>query len=221
MNKVLQKAIADSGYCSRRKAQQLVERGAVKINSRIAELGSRVSEKDEITVEGKKLPSKREPIYIKLNKPKDYVCTNRGFKNEKSIMELINTKQRVFVAGRLDKDSHGLVLLSNDGNWVYKLTHPSYEHEKEYEIELDKELKEEEENKLTKKGIDIGDKRKAYAKSVGKIERKRYKVVLTQGKKRQIRRMFKALNKRVLDLKRTRVDKYKIGNLREGKWHYL
>lgn len=221
MKKVLQKAISDSGYCSRRKAQRLIEKGEVKVNGTIAEPGLKVDDEDEITVEDQTLSFGEEPVYIKLNKPKGYVCTNRKFRNEKSVMELIDIEQRIFVAGRLDKNSRGLVLLSNDGNWTYKLTHPSFEHEKEYRITLERELEEEECEKLTENGVDIGEDEPVFFKTIRSVGKAKYKTVLTQGKNRQIRRMFQELGIKVKELKRKRIGKYTLGDLKEGEWELI
>jgi len=220
MKTVLQKFIADSGYCSRRKAEESIKNGKVSVNNEKAVLGMRVGKDDEIFIDGKKLNLAKSRIYIILNKPKGYVCTNRKFSNEKNIFELIETGERLFVAGRLDKDSRGLVLLTNDGMLAERLTHPRYEHEKEYEIEIRSQKFEV--SRTVKKlldGVDIG-----AGDGVVRVKRVRYlgenkfRIVLTEGKKRQIRRMFKVLGLRVSDLKRTRIGKMQLGDLKEGDW---
>ncbi len=217
----LQKFIADCGYCSRRRAEELIVKKKVKVNKKVASVGMRVDENDKIFVEGKALQKKeKEHIYVMLNKPKNYTCTHRKIENEKNIFKLINLKERLFIIGRLDKDSHGLVLLTNDGSFAYKLTHPSFSHEKEYLVMLDKNLNTEVEKEITS-GIDIGEKTLAKAKNIEKVNSKKYKITLTEGKHRQIRRSFGALGFTVLDIKRVRIDKYKLGNLKRGTWRHF
>ena len=216
----LQKFIADSGYCSRRKAEKLIEQKKVKVNRKFATIGMRVDKKDTVVVEGRVILPKKESIYIKLNKPKGYVCTHRKVVGEKNIFSLINIEERLFVVGRLDKESRGLVLLTNDGDFAHKLTHPSFSHEKEYRVKLSKEINEEIKGKL-KKGVDIKEKTPAKMKEIERIGAKEYKVILTEGKRRQIRRMFEVFSCTVIDLKRVRIDRYKLGNLKEKNWTFI
>ena len=224
MKIVLQKYIAESGYSSRRQAEDMIRRGKVKVNKKTAELGMRVNESDEIIVEDKKLKPVVKKIYIVLNKPIGYTCTNRKFKDEKNIFELVDVKERLFAAGRLDKNSRGLVILTNDGGLAEQLTHPRFEHEKEYLIKLkveNKKLKVEEIIKSFKKGMDIGENETGKVKNVEFLGDKKFKIILTEGKKRQIRRMFKVLGLEVSDLIRVRVGSIGLGNLQTGKWRYL
>ncbi|MCF7845396.1 MAG: rRNA pseudouridine synthase [Candidatus Pacebacteria bacterium] len=217
---VLQKFIADSGYCSRRKAEELIREGIVKINSEVAVLGTRVDDGDEVVVNGRKIEKESKLLYIALNKPKGYLCTNKTKKGEKSVFSLVKRRERLFVVGRLDKDSRGLVILTNDGYFTYRLTHPSFSHEKEYLVEVSKNINEEVVEKM-KKGVDIGEKTKAKAKEVERIGNKKYRVILGEGKKRQIRRMFEVFNCTVFDILRVRIDKYKLGNLKESEWRFI
>ncbi len=216
----IQKFIARSGYCSRRKAEKLIEEKKVTVNKNLAKLGMRVSEKDVIRIEGKTLKPKEKTIIIALNKPKGYSCTHKEVPGEKNIFTLLDLKERVFIAGRLDKNSRGLVILTNNGELAYKLTHPSFEHEKEYKVELSKDLKEEVAEKL-KEGVDIGEKTKAKIKEIEKIKNKKYRVILSEGKNRQIRRMFEVFNYTVTDLQRVRIDKYKLKKIKEGNWYFI
>ncbi len=224
MKKNLQKFIADSGFCSRRKAEELIKKGKVFLNGKVAEPGSKASEKDDVRIGKRTIREKKEKIYIKLNKPKGYTCTNRKFGKEKNIFELLNIKERMFVLGRLDKDSRGLVVLTNDGDWAYKMTHPSFEHEKEYYVKIKNQntkIKENLEKKLTK-GVDIGEgDGTVKAKEVKQISDNIFKIILTQGRKRQIRRMFKPLGYKVEDLKRTRINDIELGDLEESNWNFL
>ncbi len=216
----LQKYIAESGYCSRRKAEELIEQKRVKVNNKFAILGMQVKEKDVVTIEGKIIKPKNNLTYIVLNKPRGYVCTSKDITGEKNVFSLVKTEQRLFVVGRLDKDSRGLVLLTNDGDFAYKLTHPSFSHEKEYKVKLSRNIDKKSEE-LLKEGVDIKEKTKAKVREIEKIGLKTYRVVLTEGKRRQIRRMFEVFNCTVQDLQRVRIDKYKLGRLREKEWAYI
>lgn len=223
MKTVLQKFIASSGYCSRRKAEELIKNEKVYVNGKLAELGKRVDELDSVLVEGKKIKIDNKKIYIILNKPAGYVCTNKNFEGEKNIFDLVKTKEVLHAVGRLDKNSRGLVLLTNDGGLTQKFTHPSFEHEKEYEVQvIGSRGKGLDIVKKFKKGIDIGDGDGVVkAKKVGSIGKDKFRIVLTEGKKRQIRRMFKAVGCEVVDLVRTRIGSIKLGNLKEGVWKKL
>lgn len=221
---ILQKAIAMSGYCSRRKADELIRAGFVRVNGEMATIGDQADpEKDNITIKGKGLPGPEKKIYIKLNKPLDYTCTNMKFKNEKNIFDLVDIPERLFAVGRLDKDSHGLVLLTNDGDLAQRLAHPRFQHEKMYEVKVREEVKSPQAvmNKLMK-GIDIGEGDGiAHIKSVKYLQDRVFIITLTEGKKRQIRRMFGWLGFKVIDLQRIGLAGLGIGILREGSWVYL
>lgn len=221
---ILQKAIATSGYCSRRKADELIRAGVVRVNGEIATIGDQADpENDQITVKGKALPGPEKKIYVKLNKPLDYTCTNVSFKNEKNIFDLINIPERLFTVGRLDKDSRGLVLLTNDGEVAQRLAHPRFQHEKTYEVKVREEIKSPRAvtSKLMK-GVDIGEgDGVARIKSIQYLQDRVFIITLTEGKKRQIRRMFKWLGLHVVDLQRTALAGLGIGGLKEGTWAYL
>ncbi len=215
----LTKFIADSGYCSRRKAENLIRQGLVFLNSKKAKLGAKVKKNDEVKIGKKILKLPKEKIYIMLNKPVGYVCTNRKFKNEKNVFDLLDTKEKLHIVGRLDKNSRGLILLTNDGNLNQKITHPKYQHEKEYLVKISNPQKTQNIEEKMLKGIDIGDgDGTVCAKKIKKIKNNLYSITLTQGKKRQIRRMFKKLNCQVLDLKRIRIGNIKLKDLPEGKY---
>ena len=224
MKIVLQKAIALSGFCSRRKAEVLIENNEIKINGQIAKKGDKVDlKKDKIEIRGKKLSSQPEAIYLMLNKPRGYTCTNRRFPNEKNIFDLLPNKERLFAVGRLDKDSRGLVLLTNNGDLAFKLSHPSFEHKKEYQVKLKEKV---EKPKLISekfiKGIDIGEN-DGIVKAVGAeyLQNNIFIITLSEGKKRQIRRMFNYFKLTILDLKRISLSGIFLGNLEEGKWRNL
>jgi pseudouridine synthase len=187
------------------------------VNGSLAKIGERFKSDAQIKIDGKIVEAKEKLVYILLNKPIEYVCTNYRSSREKNVFDLVDIKERLFVVGRLDKNSSGLLLLTNDGDFAYKLTHPSFQHEKEYEVTVTKELNKDSLEKMIK-GVDIKEKTLAKAKNIKKIGDKKYNVILEEGKKRQIRRMFEVFNSTVLELKRTRIDKYKIGNIKEGRW---
>jgi pseudouridine synthase len=223
MKVVLQKFISMSGYCSRRNAQELISAGRVKVNNKTAELGIRVDENDKIIIDGKPLKADAvKKIFIILNKPLGYTSTSKKFKGEKSLFELVDVNERLFIAGRLDKNSTGLVILTNDGGAAYELTHPKFEHEKEYLTRINADLKQINANMIIsafKRGIDIGDGDGVVgAKKVEFLGKNKFRVILTEGKKRQIRRMFNALGYEVGDLQRVRIGKIKLGGLKEGEW---
>ena len=228
MKIVLQKFIAESGYCSRRQAEELIRLGKVLVNGELAELGMKVDDKDEVKVRGKRVAINKEKIYIILNKPKNYTCTNRKFEGEKNVFDLIHAPERLFVVGRLDKDSRGLVLLTNDGDLTQKLTHPKFEHEKEYIVEISNfqfPISKQFINDLIlkfEKGVDIGEGDGIVkAKDIKYLGANKFKIILTEGKKRQIRRMFKSVGCDIKDLVRVRIGKIELGNLKEGKYKYI
>ena len=222
----LTKLIADNSNYSRRQAEKLIRDEKVKINDRPATLGEKVSLDTEVFIDNKKIKKTNEKIYIKLNKPCGYVCTNKVFKNEKNIFSLVKDKttQRLFSLGRLDKNSCGLIILTNDGNLTYQLTHPKFEHKKIYIVKLKNDIRLKDTsfiNKLTnefKKGIDINEKTPAKMKEIKQIEENEFEITLTEGKKRQIREMFKYLELEVDFLKRINFAGINLGNLKEGQW---
>ena len=230
---ILQKYIAQSGYCSRRKAEDLIREAKVFVNSEVAELGQRVDDHDDVRVKGTKIEAINKKIYIKLNKPRGYVCTNRDFDAEQNVFELIDNEYRhLHVVGRLDKNSHGLVILTNDGDFTEKMTHPRHQHEKEYLVRIkddklatcqaDRNIEVREIATELKKGVDIGEGDGVVrAKSIEQLSDKIFKMILTQGKKRQIRRMFEALGYKVSDLERVRMGNVVLGDLKVREWEVM
>ena len=196
---ILQKYIAQSGFCSRRKAEDLIKDGKVLLNGEKAKPGAIYNEGDKVEALGKTIGQKKpENKYIILNKPAGYTCTTRKFEGEKNIFELLGPGfGDLNIAGRLDKDSRGLVLLTNDGDYLYELTHPKFGHEKEYlvkifnfQFSIFKHEAEKAVLKLTNGG-DVGEGDGVVkAKEVEYLGGERFRVVLVEGKKRQIRRMF-------------------------------
>ena len=222
----LTKLIADNSNYSRRQAEKLIRDGRVKIDNHLAKLGEKVDLETEVLIDNKKVKKVNEKIYIKLNKPCGYICTNRVFKNEKNIFSLIKdrTTQKLFSLGRLDKNSCGLIILTNDGDLTYQLTHPKFEHKKIYIVKLKNDICLKNNsflNKLTnefKKGIDINEKTLAKIKEIKQIKENEFEIILTEGKKRQIREMFKYFGLEVEFLKRINFAGINLGNLKEGQW---
>lgn len=205
-----------NGYCSRRMADKLIEKGHVYINGKPALIGQKVNEKDlvEISEELEKMPDNY--IYYILNKPKG-VVSHSPQHHEKSVTDFIKIPQPVDVVGRLDKESHGLVFLTNDGRIIDKMLNPKYDHQKEYEVKVDKPLKPSFKNKM-EKGVKIeGYMTKPTRVKVSDSNDKSFKIIITEGKKHQIRRMCAALGYQVRDLKRTRIMNLKLGNLKPGE----
>ncbi len=230
MKMVLQKIIALSGQASRREAEKMIKAGRVKINGRQACLGDRAEEGiDIITINGKPLPKKQEFIYLKLNKPIGYTCTNRVFAGEKNIFSLIPLRERLFSIGRLDKNSQGLIILTNDGALAHQLSHPRFQQEKIYEVKVStadgQELtpkKIQEIQKFLLAGADIGEgDGLAKVKKIKYLQNNRFVITLSEGKKRQIRRLLALKKLTVVDLKRINFAGIDLGSLNLGAWQYL
>lgn len=227
---ILQKQIARLSNYSRRKAEELIRLGRVKVNGELAFLGQTVNpEKDVIEVGGKKLSGSTELIYLKFNKPRGYVSTTAKFPEEKSIFDLVKVKERLFPIGRLDKGSRGLMILTNDGNLTQRLSHPRFGHEKVYEVKVsggkDRKISDSLAYKVIgscRKGINIGEGDGIVkVQDVSYLSNNVFRLVLEEGKKRQIRRMFETLGFKVLDLARTEISGLKLGILKEGAWERL
>jgi len=223
MKEVLQKFIAESGFCSRRRAEEMIKQGKVFVNGEMAEPGMRAGEEDEIKIGGEKIGLLKEKIYIKMNKPVGYTCTTRRFKGEKNIFSLIGRKERLFVAGRLDKDSRGLILLTNDGDLTQRITHPKFRHNKNYLVELESAVANPETIiRHFKAGVDIGEgDGLVMAREAKYLGGKKFSITLGEGKKRQIRRMFGILGLRVKDLVRVSIGTLELGDLPEKQWRPL
>lgn len=225
MKIILQKAIALSGHASRRQAEKLIQAGRVELNGQVAKPGDMADpDKDIIKIRGKKISSQAaEKVYIKLNKPAGYTCTNRRFPGEKNIFELVKSAAKLFAVGRLDKNSRGLVLLTNDGDLAQILAHPKFRHEKTYEAKVSAENENAPQlvDKLLK-GVDIGEGDGVVrAQAVKYLQKGRFIITLSEGKKRQIRRMFRRLGFPIVDIKRLSLADLQLGTLPEGRWEYL
>ena len=216
----LQKFLSKAGICSRRKGEEYIKAGWVKVNGKIVtELGVKVDpERDAVEVDSDAIRSDSAPTYIALNKPKGYVSSCHQ-QNEKIVLDLLDISERVYPVGRLDKESTGLILLTNDGHLHHRLSHPSFNHEKEYEVTVAKPLPEGALRKLAK-GLPMMGTRTRPAR-VKRISARRFGIVLQEGKNRQIRRMIRKVGNQVTHLKRIRIANIKLGNLPSGSWRYL
>ena len=217
----LNKYIAQAGVCSRRKADELITNGQIKVNGRIIkELGTVIDEdKDEIFIGSRKLELPSAKVYYAMNKPVGYITSSTSAQG-KSVMELLKAvKERIYPVGRLDKDSHGLILLTNDGDFAYRLTQAKFGCEKEYEVTLNRPLLARD-KKIFERGIILEGKQLHPVKVTGQ-NGNRVTIILQEGINRQIRRMAEKQNYEVEDLKRVRIGKYKLGNLKEGGYIHI
>ncbi len=214
----LNKFISSTGVCSRREADKWIAAGRVKINGQVAQKGNRVEEGDQVTIDGKLLKSQPKPVYLAFNKPPGVTSTTDQ-RDKDNIIDFINYRERIFPIGRLDKASSGLILLTNDGDIVNQILREENEHEKEYIVTVDRPVT----NKFLhamRNGVPIlGTVTKNC--EVEKIRKNAFRIILTQGLNRQIRRMCEYLNYRVLTLKRIRIINIELGNLKVGQWRYL
>jgi pseudouridine synthase len=211
----LNKFLAENTDLSRRSADNAIDNGRVKINGEIAKLGQTVDENDIVLLDGMsvELEKNKKTITVLLNKPVGYVCSKNG-QGSKTVYDLLpDSCKQLNIAGRLDKDSSGLVVLTNDGALLNELTHPSSKKEKIYEATVDKEIEPSDRNLLLN-GTDIGDERLSKFKHIKKISGNTYEIVLEEGRNRQIRRAFDALNYKVIKLHREQIGKYKLEKLK-------
>ncbi|MDE5419177.1 pseudouridine synthase [Labilibaculum sp. DW002] len=213
--KRLNKAIAETGYCSRREADKLIESGRVKVNGTTAGLGVKVSSEDVIKVKGKTITKTVGNIYLAFNKPIGITCTTDTH-IEGNIISYLNYPERIFPIGRLDKPSEGLIFLTNDGDIVNKILRSRNNHEKEYIVRVNKRITADFIRKMSN-GIPILDTVTKKCK-VWKISDFTFKIVLTQGLNRQIRRMCEYLDYDVRTLKRLRIMNISLGDLKVGSY---
>lgn len=214
----LQKILSQAGIASRRKAEELITEGRIKVNGKVAELGSKADpDKDKILFDNKPVATQKK-VYLALNKPKGYLSTVTDDRNRKTIMDLVKSKQKVFPVGRLDKDAQGLILITNDGDWANKIMHPRYEVSKTYEVKLDHSISNQDLAKL-KKGV-VVDKRKVTP-SLVKSTKGAITITIHEGRKHIIKRMFEELGYTVTFLKRIQIGQLRLGTLPLGKTRTL
>lgn len=223
----LQKYLAEAGIASRRRCEEYILQGRVKVNNQtVTELGTKVNpEVDKVFFDEKEIQSIQENVYILLNKPIGYVTTVKDQFNRDSILDLVKVKQRVVPVGRLDMYTSGALLLSNDGAFVYKITHPKHEIGKTYTVTL-KGIVTVEEVASLEKGVDIGDYITKPAKvKILKIDKEknisRLEITIHEGKNRQVRKMCEAVGKKVQALHRTKIGNISVKDLKLGQWRYL
>ena len=214
----LNKAISDSGYCSRREADTLIEKGIVTINGEKAGLGDRVMPDDEVRVDGKLITENENIVYIMLNKPVGITCTT-DTRFDGNVVDFVNHPERIFPVGRLDKPSEGLLLMTNEGNIVNKILRAGNSHEKEYIVKVDRPVTDEFLKRMGS-GIPILDTVTKRCK-VERISRFEFRIILVQGLNRQIRRMCEYLAYEVVALKRIRIMNLELGDLPIGEWRDL
>lgn len=221
----INKYIAECGIASRRNADELVKSGKVKINGKIVtECGIDVNvENDTVWVDGKKVALPSDYTYVMFNKPKGCVCTASDEKGRKTVFDYVDIDKRLFNVGRLDYDSEGLLLLTNDGDLSFKLTHPSNEVPKTYVAKVEGEIPESDLAKL-RNGVYI-DGVKTHRSKVKVIEFvdnvSRVEITIFEGRNRQVRKMFEQIGKEVIFLKRVQVGELRLGGLARGTWRYL
>lgn len=215
----INKYLSEAGYCSRRAADKLIEEGRVTINGVKPEMGTKISAGDEVRVDGKLISEPTEkPVYIAFNKPEGIVCTTDVGVEPDNIIDYINYPTRIFPIGRLDKISEGLIFLTNDGNIVNKILRARNNHEKEYLVNVNKPITKEFLQQMSE-GVPILDTITKECE-VEQITKFRFRIVLTQGLNRQIRRMCEYLDYRVVNLKRIRIMNVKL-DIPTGEWRNL
>jgi len=222
----LQKYLAEAGIASRRKCEEYIEQGRVKVNNEIAILGTKVNPGiDIILFDNKKVDKKEELVYILLNKPIGYVTTTKDQFSRDSVLDLVKVKQRIVPVGRLDMYTSGALLLSNDGDFVYKITHPKHEINKTYTVTVKGIVTNEEVEKL-EKGVEIED----YVTKPAKVrilktdtekDISRLEITIHEGKNRQVRKMCEAVGRKVQALHRSKIGNIEVKDLKIGTWRYL
>ncbi len=216
----LQKFLSTAGVCSRREGEKLILAGRVSLNGVVvSELGTKADpDLDLVEVDGKAIQIEQDRVYIALNKPRDYVTSTRH-QGERVVTDLVDLPQRVYPVGRLDKDSTGLLLLTNDGRLHHRLSHPSFDHEKEYIVRVVKPIPDGALERLAKGVPMMGTKTRPAP--IRRISRKQFNIVLQEGKNRQIRRMVRKVGNQVTELQRIRIANVHLGKLAQGSWRHL
>lgn len=221
----LQKFLAESGVASRRKSEELIDQGKVKVNGRVAMIGDKIDpKKDTVTVNGKKIVKTKAFTYVVLHKPRGFITTMSDEKDRKCVAELIkDVDGRVYPVGRLDKDSEGMLLFTNDGAFANAMTHPTKHVPKTYRVTVRPSISEEQITALTQ-GVIIEDRKTAPAevrvitKEEGRVV---LEIILYEGRNRQIRKMCEEVGLEVARLKRTAIGSIKLGMLKQGAWRHL
>lgn len=214
----INKYLSAAGFCSRREADRLVEAGRVSIDGRIAGMGDKVSDEQKVQVDNKDISVEEEKILLLFNKPAGIVCTTTDSQGANNIVDYIGYNKRIYPIGRLDKDSHGLILMTNNGEIMDKILRSANGHEKEYIVEVNKDIDDEFVKNMSK-GVYLEElERTTLPCRVYKDGKRKFRIILTQGLNRQIRRMCDNLGYRVVDLKRIRIMNIVLGDLKEGSY---
>jgi len=221
----VQKILARAGIASRRACETLITEGRVTINGKIAQLGNKAdAHKDEIRLDGRLIKISNEFVYIALNKPRNILSSTKSDSHKTTVLDLVPVKERLFPVGRLDFESEGLIILTNDGEITNLLTHPRYEHEKEYRVLVAKKP-DEDQISIWRKGVVLEDGHRTAPADVY-IEKLKGKgawlrVIMKEGRKRQIREIARQIGLPVVKIIRIRVSSLYMGNLKTGQWRYL
>ena len=214
----INKYLSAAGFCSRREADRLVEAGRVSIDGRVAGMGDKVSDGQKVQVDNKDISVEEEKILLAFNKPAGIVCTTTDSQGANNIVDYIGYNKRIYPIGRLDKDSHGLILMTNNGEIMDKILRSANGHEKEYIVEVNKDIDDEFVKNMSK-GVYLEElERTTLPCRVYKDGKRKFRIILTQGLNRQIRRMCDNLGYRVVDLKRIRIMNIVLGDLKEGSY---
>jgi len=218
----LNKFIADAGYCSRRKADELISSGYVKVNGAIVkELGAKVHPSDLVTIKGDPVSIKDHNIYIVLNKPKNVITTTSDEKGRKTVLDIVRKQARIFPVGRLDRNTTGVFLLTNDGELAHRLTHPSYEIPREYAVKLNKVLKVADAQKIAD-GLEIdGEKMAPCNIFISPEDKTKVFITLTEGKNHEVKRIFESLGYEVKQLDRKSYAGITYKGLEKGRYRHL
>ena len=207
---------------SRREADNLIESGKIFVDGEKAEIGARVTEKSEVKYRGRVIPFENSYTYIAMNKPAGYVSSRKRQGDVPTLYELLPDEYKhLKTVGRLDKDSSGLILLTNDGDFAYKMTHPKFVKTKEYEVRLDSSLEPLHQQMIADFGIELPDGKSQLGLERLDDMRKKWRVTMHEGRNRQIRRTFGALGYTVVKLHRTRFGKYQVGELKSGEFDVI
>ena len=223
----LQKYLANQGICSRRKAEEYILQGQVKVNGEVVcELGTKINpNKDEVIFKGNKVGNVDKKVYILLNKPIGYVTTTRDQFGRDTVLDLVHVKEKILPVGRLDMYTSGALILTNDGEFIYKVTHPKYEIEKTYNVTV-KGIVTKEEIKQLEDGVKIEDYTSGKANvKILKIDKEkdisRVEIIIHEGKNREVRKMCNGIGRKVLALHRSKIENIDVKSLKLGEWRYL
>lgn len=223
----LQKYLANQGICSRRKAEEYIKEGVVKVNGKVVtELGTKINpEQDEIIFKENKIAKVQKKIYILLNKPIGYVTTTKDQFDRDTVLDLIHIEEKILPVGRLDMYTSGALILTNDGEFIYKITHPKYEIEKTYNVTV-KGIITKEEVDMLKNGVEIenyvsGKAKVKILKTDKEKDISRIEISIHEGKNREVRKMCSSIGRKVLALHRSKIENITVKDLKLGEWRYL